>query len=99
MFCALNGATSMPSSRKIRQSAAVVTDLPTSDAVPRTISAGGRAALPGTRPPPLAVLRPAQRAVDAGAHLDDPPEQPQEIGQPVEIGDHLRRHRLALGQP
>jgi hypothetical protein len=39
MFWALKGATRQPSSAKIRQSAAVMIDLPEWDAVPSTIRA------------------------------------------------------------
>src|SRR5689334_3003693 len=56
MFCALKGATFIPSSCNIRVSAATVTDLPTCDAVPSTISArfifmSFRMPPPGRSPP------------------------------------------------
>src|ERR1044072_4545405 len=39
MFCALNGATSKPSCRRMRHNAPTVSDLPASEAVPNTINA------------------------------------------------------------
>src|ERR1700734_2759505 len=69
MFCALNGATRIPESEKIRPKPAVTKDFPTCEPVPRIMSA---------RTPPLSHLHardhsPAgERAIERGAVLIDP---------------------------
>src|SRR4029079_244682 len=88
IFCALNGTTRYPSSAKMRPKPAVIIDLPTCEAVPRTIKAflrsvGFPAVRSGLTARPGAVL----------------PFDPIAIFHQIPLGGHVRSSTVDLEAP